>query len=290
MKTEDLLIVLFCEVDDWVQAHPLPLRPGSVPACADSEILTFALARELLGYDSERRFRRVLRADWRHLFPHIPAQSELNRRTRWLWGALEELRQLWLGFLPPATEGWFTFDTTPLPVQHPSRVRGPNQWCLPGDLVAGFGRCAAKALWFYGFRIATLAPLIDPVPIRWALVPAAVNERESLAALLDGQRDLNVMADKGLRGRTLSADLAQRGIRLLTPPTKAERPGVAAEVRRFIADHRNRVEGVYTTLKDQLHLEHHRAKTGWGLLTRLVGKFAAYTLRAAWRRAGLEVE
>src|SRR3712207_1504504 len=86
MTTEDLLIVLFCEVDDWVRAHGLPRRPGRVPAFSDSEVLACALARELLGYSSERRFRRVLLRDWGHLFPRVPAQSELNRRTRWLWG------------------------------------------------------------------------------------------------------------------------------------------------------------------------------------------------------------
>jgi hypothetical protein len=169
-------------------------------------------------------------------------------------------------------------------------VRGGDQWWLPGDLVAGFGRCAAKALWFYGFRVATLAPLIGPVPLRWALVPAASNEREILAGLLDGLADLRLLTDKGLRSRVLTETLAQRGILLLTPPTKAQRAQMPAGVQRFIADHRNRVEGSYTTLKDQLHLEHHRALTAWGLLTRLAGKFAAYTLRAAWRRAGLEVE
>lgn len=31
MRTEDVLIVLFCEVDDWVREHPLPARPGPVP-------------------------------------------------------------------------------------------------------------------------------------------------------------------------------------------------------------------------------------------------------------------
>ncbi len=127
MRTEDLLIILFCEVDDWVRQHRLPARPGPVPAGSDSEVLTFALARELLGYDSERRFCRVLRADWGHLFPHIPAQSELNRRTRWLWGAREQLRQHYRALLPPATEDWYAFDTTPLPVKHPSRVRRPDQ-------------------------------------------------------------------------------------------------------------------------------------------------------------------
>ena len=105
MRTETLPIVRLCEVDEWVQAHPLPVRPGPVPTCADSEVRTFALAGELLGYDAERRFRRVLRDDFRHLFPHIPAQSELNRRTRWLWGALEWLQQHEMAQLPPATDG-----------------------------------------------------------------------------------------------------------------------------------------------------------------------------------------
>lgn len=290
MRTEDLLIVVFCEVDDWVQAQPLPVRPGRTPACADREVLTFALARELLGYDSERRFRRLLRADWQHLFPHIPAQSELNRRTRWLWGALELLRQHWLSHLPAATEHWYAFDTTPLPVKHPSRVRGPDQWCLPGGLVARFGRCAAKALWFYGFRIAILTPLIDPVPIRWALVPAACNERDVLEDQLDGASLLQVLADKGLRSHAVSARLSERGIGLLTPPTKRERATTPRLVQRFIAAHRNRIETSFATLKDQLPLEHHRARTGWGLLTRIAGKLAAFTRRAVWCRAGLTVE
>ena len=290
MKTEDLLITLFCEVDDGVRAHPLPTRPGRPPACSDSEVLTFALAREVLGYDSERRFRRVLQEDWRHLFPHIPAQSELNRRTRWLWGALEVLRQHYLALLPPATEDWYAFDTTPLPGTHPSRVRGPDQWCLPGELVARFGRCAAKALWFYGFRLAVLTPLIDPVPVCWALVPAAVNEREVRLALVEAHTDRKVLADRGLRGKAVTQEVAAQGILLLTPPTKKDRATMPQVLQRFIAAHRNRIEGTFTTEKDQLHLEHHRALTGWGLLTRVAGKLAAFTLRAVWRRAGLAIE
>lgn len=290
MRTEDLLIVLFCEVDDWVRAHPLPVRPGPVPTCADSEVLTFALARELLGYSSERRFRRVLRDDWGHLFPQIPAQSELNRRTRWLWGALELLRQHYLAQLPPATEDWYAFDTTPLPVKHPSRVRGPDQWTLPGGLVARFGRCAAKALWFYGFRLAVLTPLIEPVPLRWALVPAAVNERVVLEDQLEGLTSLKILADKGLRSRDLSARLATRGIQLLTPPTKRERATMPPVLQRFIAAHRNRIEGGFSIDKDQLQLEQHRARTPWGLITRVVGKLTAVTIRAAWRRLGRTVE
>jgi hypothetical protein len=290
MTTEDLFILLFCTVDDWLREHGVPARPGPLPMCSDSELLTFALARELLGYDSERRFRRVLLADWRHLFPHVPAQSELNRRTRWLGGALELLRQHWLRDLPGMTDGWVAFDTTPLPVKQPSRVRHPDAWAGPEELHAGFGFCAAKALWFYGFRLATLGPLLDPVPWVWALVPAAVNERAVLQAMVEGAHDLRVLADKGLSSNALAAALREQRIVLLTPPTKAQRETMPTAVRAFIAAHRGRIESSYNVLKDQLHLEHHRAKTFYGLLTRIMGKLATYPLRAAWRYAGLTVE
>ena len=67
-------------------------------------------------------------------------------------------------------------------------------------------------------------------------------------------------------------------------------PSRPEAVRRFIAAHRGRIESSYNTLKDQLALESHRAHTFWGLLTRVMGKLAAYTLRAVWRYAGLTVE
>ena len=290
MTTEDLLIVLFCAVDDWVQARGLPPRPGPTPACSDSEVLTFAIARELLGYRAERQFRRVLLREWRHLFPHIPAQSELNRRTRWLHGALELLRQHWLADLPDALGHWFAIDTTPLPVKHPSRVRGVDRWIGPDELHAAFGRCAAKAEWFYGFRLALFTPLIDPVPWAWALVPAAGNERDAAALLLEGAHDLHLLTDKGFRGRVFAASLADTNITLLTPPTKPERAAMSARLRRFIADHRNRIESGISVLKERFSRERHHATTLWGLLTRLMAKRAALTIRAVWRRAGYDIE
>jgi hypothetical protein len=290
MKTEDLRMIRCCEVDDWRRAHPLPTRPGARPACSDSAVLPFALARAVLGSDSERRVRRVRRADWRHLVPHLPAPSELNRRTRWLWGALELRRRHELAPLPPATEDWYAFDPPPLPVKHPSRVRGPDQWCLPGGLVARFGRCAAKARWCYGFRLAVLTSLIDPAPICWALVPAAVNERAVVRALLEDRTDLKVLADKGVRGKDVAQQVAGHAIVLLTPPTRKDRATLPALLQRLIAAHRHRIDGTFTTDKDQLHLEQQRARTGWGLLTRVAGTLAAFTLRAVWRRTGRQVE
>ena len=53
-------------------------------------------------------------------------------------------------------------DTTALPVKHTSRVRGPDGWTGPGnDLSARFGRDAAHAEWFYGFRLAAERVVVD---------------------------------------------------------------------------------------------------------------------------------
>jgi len=70
-------------------------------------------------------------------------------------------------------------DTSALPVKHPSRVRGPDQWTGPGnDLAARFGRDGAHAEWFYGFRLAIRTDLGRRLVRAWSIVPAAIDERQ----------------------------------------------------------------------------------------------------------------
>ena len=94
LATELLFVYIYCLVDDAIKAGALliPRRPGPAPACTDAELLTIALVRHLLGRRSENGFLAEVRRDWPHLFPHLLDQPEVNRRTRWLWGAFEQLR------------------------------------------------------------------------------------------------------------------------------------------------------------------------------------------------------
>jgi hypothetical protein len=94
LATELLFVYIYCLVDDAIKAGALliPRRPGPGPACTDAELLTIALVRHLLGRRSENGFLAEIRRDWPHLFPRLPDQPEVNRRTRWLWGAFEQLR------------------------------------------------------------------------------------------------------------------------------------------------------------------------------------------------------
>ncbi len=86
LATELLFVYVYCLVDDAIKGGTLliPRRPGPAPACTDAELLTIALVRHLPGRRSENGFLAEVRRDWPHLFPHLPGQPEVNRRTRWL--------------------------------------------------------------------------------------------------------------------------------------------------------------------------------------------------------------
>ena len=79
----------------------------------------------LLGWRSEAGFLAEVARDWGHLFPVLPHQSEANRRTRWLWGAFEQLRGALAARLPE--DDCQQVDTSALPPHmRPARHRRPR--------------------------------------------------------------------------------------------------------------------------------------------------------------------
>src|SRR5207244_2082136 len=253
LATELLFVYIYCLVDDAIKAGVLsiPRRPGPAPACTDAELLTIAVVRSLLGRRSENGFLAEIRRDWPHLFPHLPDQPEVNRRTRWLWGAFEQLRADWAASMPadPVQQT----GTSAIPVKHPSRVRGPNGWTGPGnDLAARFGRDAAHAEWFYGFRLAIKADLGSRVIRAWGIVPAAVNERDVAEDLLGtGPPPRDLLCDKGFTGRAFAAAQAARGTAVLVPPAKDQRASMPAILLTVIAQWRNRIEAAFREITDR---------------------------------------
>ena len=216
--------------------------------------------------------------DWAYLFPRLPHQSQANRRIRWLWGAFEQLRAMLAARLP--ADDCQQVDTTALPVKHASRVRGADGWTGPGnDLAARFGRDAAHAEWFYGFRLAIKADLGSRIVRAWSIVPAAVNEREVAEDLLEtGPWPRDLLADKGFNGRAFATRLATHGTALLVPPAKDQRAAMAPILLTVIAQWRNRIETTFSEITDLMELARHGAHTFWGLLTRTAATIAAHTL------------
>jgi hypothetical protein len=280
LPTEDLFVYAYVLIHDLILAGAIviPPRPGPAPACTDAELLAIAEVRHLLGRRSEAGFLAEVARDWGHLFPVLPCQSEANRRTRWLWGAFEQLRAVLAARLPE--DGCQQVDTSALPVKHPSRVRGPDQWTGPGnDLAARFGRDAAHAEWFYGFRLAAKTDLGSRIVRAWAIVPAAVSERDVAIGLLEaGPAPRDLLADKGFSGRAFAAELAASGTAVLVPPDKKQRAAMPPALLKVIAEWRNRIETTFSEITDRMELARHGAHTFWGLLTRTAATIAAHTL------------
>ncbi|HZU07595.1 MAG TPA: transposase [Chloroflexota bacterium] len=278
LALDEVVVQVFVRIDDALQAGtvPVPRRPGPRPACADSEVLTVAVVRHLLGRRSERAWLREVREQWRHYFPQVPAQSAVNRRVRWLWGAFEWLRQACAATVP--ADPWQQVDTTALPVKHASRHRGPERWDGPHDLQAGYGWDASHHEWFFGFRLALRTDLDRRRVRAWGIVPAAVDERQVADALLEGAACAGLLLDRGFVGRAWAAGYRARGIAVVVTPSHAERQRLSAAARRPVAVFRNRIETSIGERTDRLELARHGAQTFWGLLTRTAATLFAHTL------------
>jgi hypothetical protein len=77
----------------------------------------------------------------------------------------------------------------------------------------------------------------------WAIVPAAVNERDPVPGLIDGAHELaGLLTDKGFTGRQFAESMAAQGISILLPPTKATKHGenIMTALRQAITGERGR--------------------------------------------------
>jgi len=221
-----------------------------------------------------------VRANWRGLFPHLPERSVLPKRTKSLYWLLDRcrcaLRDRLLGGDPRRL-----IDGTPVPVCDVSRVGRPDgssagrQWIEHG---AAIGRCAARAWWFYGFKLVLTATL-DLLPDHAVLVPATADERAVATVLLTPGM---VLIGDGNFSRHASPTwrdaLDRAGVRVIAPPPRRYAADQDPAERAFLRAIRNRVETLIGLLKSEHGLEDHGARSWWGLLTRLAGLLAACTV------------
>jgi hypothetical protein len=259
-----LLTALYVVIDDLLPARR---GPGRRPVLTDAEVICLAVAQVLLDCPSERRFLRFARRRLRHLFPVLLGQSGYNKRVRASAGQIAVV----LGWLARSSPSWCDnlrlLDSTPVP------CAGSRETVKRSDFAgyAAYGYCRSHSRYFWGFRLMLLcAP--DGMPIAFDLFPANMPERDAAAEILrrvqlDGH---TIIADKGFAGADFQQLVTDLGGRLLRPDRKDEphRHGSLAAVRQWI-------ESIIDTLKGQLSLERHGAKTITGLAVRIAGRLLA---------------
>jgi hypothetical protein len=203
----------------------------------------------LLGFTSERRWSRHATAHLTPWFRYLPAQPGYNKRLRklastfaWLISTLGQQTSI-------ADDGVWIVDSTPV-------------------------ECARSR------ETVKRSELVG-----WVLTGAKANERQALTEILAGIEltpagvgPQLLIADKNYFGQAFEAELEQAGIELLRQARKGEpqRPGA-----RFFKPLRQIIESVNQTLKGQLDLERHGARTPAGVCTRIAQRILAMTA-AIW--------
>jgi hypothetical protein len=226
------------------------------------------VAQMLLGQPSDRRFLALARWRLSHLFPKLPSQSRYNERCRQLAPKLVTLWRAIAYELPGFRDQLCLVDTTPLPCGQSVQTVNRSElapWCA-------FGYSAAHSRFYWGMKLVLVCGP-DGCVRDFDLVPANAPERESTLALLARQPIAGqlVLCDKGFSGSDFEHAVQELGA-LVVRPRRADEPDRPQPPLSFI---RQRIESIVNTLKDQLRLEQHLAKTPAGLWTRITARILA---------------
>ncbi|MBL1095063.1 MULTISPECIES: IS982 family transposase [Streptomyces] len=256
-----LLAALYVFIDDRVAPCR---RIGRPPKLTDAELLCLAIAQVLLGFPSARHWIRFAHARLGHLFRYLPQQSAYNKRLNAAGPLISQVIEALASQVPTWHDDLRLIDSTPLP------CAASRETVKRSDLAghAGYGYCRSHSRFFWGLRLYLLTTA-EGMPVSWCLANPKLGEREVMTALLERDHHLVrtgqvILADKGFAGREFKAFLAERlGVHLVRPDRKGEpvRHGRLARVRQWI-------EAVFDTLKGQLSLEQHGARTPAGVFAR----------------------
>lgn len=298
-----LLIYVYCVADDL-----LPKKPRNAKRIlTDAEVVTLAVAQQIMGIPSDYRFIGAATRRLGHLFPALTDRSGFFQRRDRLADTIEWLIQAFASSSPGWEDNLLLADSTPVEcARSRETVKRGGSSSLDDALAnaADYGYCASHSRYFYGLRLHTLcAP--DGTPRMMMLTSPKENERDVALRMLahvnrSGDGKLTVIADKGYNGREFKAAAQRLNTTVLRPRRKdeacvqhdpASTPAlipasqITAHTRPdppkwpHLAGIRQRIESIYWTAKDPLTLERHGARTLHGLRARIAARIL--TLAAA---------
>lgn len=255
----------------YVFADSLPIpRSGPPGKATDQELIALAVAQATLGIPSDRQFLGLIGRLLPGWFPELPGQSQFNRRLRRLTPQITAV-QMMLAELVAEGRVRLVDGTLIDCANYPGCAERSS---FSGH--AAYGRCPSKSRFVWGMRLVLFC---DPrgVPIGYDLVgPKTGEERECALRLAAAHPGTLLFADGGFWGREYRASMEAIEVELITPDKHRlgkRPPGEVAKARIRLV-----IESVFSTLKRQMRLETHLAKTPAGLLQRIAQRLLALTL------------
>jgi len=244
-------------------------RPGPEGKVTDAELVALAVAQAAMGVPSDRQFLGLVGKVLPGWFPHLPDQSQYNRRLRRLTPILATV-QLRISELI-ADGGLRIADGTLIGVANYAGCASRSEFAG----TAAYGYCAAKSQYVWGMRLVLVADSRG-LPVGYTLVAANEKEYEPVRELTTAHAGCTLIADKGLWGREYAATLALQDITIITPDRVRTADNLNRE--RRLASIRLVIESMIANLKGQMRLEQHLAKTPAGLAQRIAQRLLALTI------------
>jgi len=244
-------------------------RPGPEGKITDAELIALAVAQASMGIPSDRQFLGLVGKVLPGWFPHLPSQSQYNRRLRRLAPSIVTVQLRICELL--ASGDLLIADGTLIGVANYAGCQGRSEFAG----TAAYGYCAAKSQYVWGVRLVLVTDAVG-VPVGYTLVAANEKEYEPVRELTTGQPGCTLIADKGLWGRAYAETLALQGVTILTPDRVRSASNLEREKR--LASLRLVIESTISNLKCQMRLEQHLAKTPVGLVQRIAQRLLALTV------------
>jgi hypothetical protein len=245
-------------------------RPGPPGKITDPELVALAVAQAATGVCSDRQFLGVIARLLPGWFPHLPDQSQYNRRLRRLTPWITTAQMMVAELI--ADGDVRLVDGTLIGCANYPGCRSHSEFA--GH--ASYGYCPSKSQFVWGMRLVLIAD-VKGVPVGYDLVgPKTGQERDSALELAAAHPGSVLLADKGFWGKEYRDSMELIDIQLVTPERHqlSQRPRL--EIHK--AAIRLVIESVFANLKGQMRLEQHLAKTLPGLLQRIAQRLLALTL------------
>jgi hypothetical protein len=139
---DTLVIALYVKIDD--DAAGIARLPGRPPKLSHAELICLAVMQAMLGFTSQTRWLRHVRAHLGHLFPFVPQQPGYHKRLR---AALPQIKRI-IRTLAADTDFWhdpdWIADSTPVECRRTRPAVQRSQ--LAGR--ASYGYCRSHSRWF----------------------------------------------------------------------------------------------------------------------------------------------
>ncbi len=274
MDPQDLLLMVFCLIDDELKALGPPRSRGPAPTLSDSEVVTIALVGELWGIADDKALYRFFR---RYHAAAFPALLRVHRTTFarqaanlcWVKRRVQRRLAERLGDGPL----WLV-DSLPLPACRFARARTCRRFA--GQVGWGFDPVANKA--FYGFRL-HLRTSPDGVILAYQLAPADAAETEVIWEVAPGPLATG-LGDRNYWSPALAAAFEAAGGRLVAPFQMARHDKDPRRSQALLSV-RRRIEHAIGQLVERFPCRRVRVKDIWHLEHRLGRKILSHTV-AIW--------